>query len=262
MLEQKKQDLQGRKPPFTLPDTLGGVVASDSWIVYQEKQEEEFKGNVSYDNGQYIFKSDYALSQRKKNLITAKGNVFIRHNEKDDVFYELHADRVQFNYQSGRGSAQADKGKLIELKYHTDKDEMVTAYAQRAEFNTQEKTYDLDGQAHILYVNDKGQTLTLKADHITARQQDKYALLKGHAEADNGQYKLQAEAFEYDGAAQQAKAYGDRPLATGTTQQGTFAIIADEVSAQTDTRRVQLKGQVQGWVVSDTINRSKAAKSF
>ena len=262
LVEQKKQNLQDRKPQFTLPETLGGIVSSDSWIVYQTKQEEEFKGHVSYDNGQYIFKSDYALSQRKKNLITAKGNVFIRHNESPDIWYELHADRVQYNYQTGQGSAHADKNKRIELKYHTDKNELITAYARQAHFNTKEKTYDLDGQAHILYTNEKGQNISLKADRIIARQQDRYALLEGHAEADNGQYRLQSDKMEYDGLAGQAKAYGDRPLATGATEMGTFAIIADEVSAQTDSRHMELKGQVQGWIVSDTINQSAAAKSL
>jgi len=261
-LAQKKQNLQDRKPQFILPETLGGIISSDSWIVYQEKQQEEFKGHVSYDNGQYIFKSNYALSERKKNRITAKGNVFIRHNAENTVWYQLQAGQAQYNYQTGQGYAQAAKNTPLELKYHTDKDELITAYARKAEFNTQEKTYQLDGDGLIIYTDARGQTLSLKADHITVRQQDQYALLKGHAQADNGQYRLQADTLEYNGKTQQAKAWGDRPLTSGTTEQGTFAIIADEVSAQTDTRRVELKGQVQGWVVSDTINKSKAAKSF
>ncbi|MBO7237672.1 MAG: hypothetical protein J6U96_00055 [Elusimicrobiaceae bacterium] len=262
LFQQKKQALQDKKPQFSLPDTLGGVVSSERWIVYQEKQEEEFIGNVHYDNGQYIFKAGYALSQRKKNLITAKENVFIRYNAEDGVWYQLKAEQARYNYQTGEGSAKAARRKLIELQYHTAQNELMKAYGQKAQFNTQLQTFELDGKAKLIYTDAQGQTITLQADHITARQQDQYALLKGHAQADNGQYRLQADTLEYDGTTQQAYAYGDRPLATGATDEGTFAIIADKVSAHTDSQQIKLEGQVQGWVVADKINQSKASKDF
>ena len=73
--QQKKNTLQAAKPNASLPDMLGGILSSDRWTVYQEKDQEEFEGNVRYDNEQYIFRADYALSERKQNRLTAKGNV-------------------------------------------------------------------------------------------------------------------------------------------------------------------------------------------
>ena len=152
-LENKKKNLQSRKPSFTLPENLGGIISSDRWVVYQEKQQEEFTGHVNYDNGQYIFKADYVLSQRKKNLLTAKGNVFARCNAEEGIWYELHADQANYNYQAGNGNAKANRNKLAQLIYHTVKDELLTAYAQQAQFNTKEQTFQLDGKATLIYTN-------------------------------------------------------------------------------------------------------------
>ena len=48
----------------------------------------------------------------------------------------------------------------------------------------------------------------------------------------------------------------------GKTEDGTFAIIADKITAENTTRKNQLNGQVQGWIVSDEINRSAVNKTF
>ncbi len=261
--EQKKQSLATLKPSaVSLPEALGGILSSDRWTVYQEKEEEEFEGNVHYDNGQYIFRAGYALSQRKQNLFTAREKVYLRRNEPDGVWYELHAPQAVYNYKTGWGQAEAPSGQQIKLVYHTAKGDLITAYARRAEFNTKQQTYVLAGRARVLHQNAQGQLTTLKADRISVKQKTRYALLKGHASADNDTYHFQSDAIEYDGIAQQAYAYGDRPLAQGSTPDGTFAIIADKVTAQTDSRKIHLEGDVQGWVVSQQINQSKANKKL
>lgn len=57
-LEQAKHSLKNKKDAAAaLPPVLGGLVSSDSWVIYKDKQQEEFKGNVSYDNGVYAFRS-------------------------------------------------------------------------------------------------------------------------------------------------------------------------------------------------------------
>ena len=260
--QQKKDSIQSVRPNASLPDMLGGILSSDRWTVYQEKQQEEFEGHVRYDNEQYIFRADYALSERKQNRLTAKGNVYVRHNEPNNVWYELHAPYVVYNYGTGRGYAQAPKKKTVQLVYHTEKGDLITAYARRAEIDTKQQTYVLIGDAQIVHVDPQQQIATLKADRISARQKDQYALLKGHAYAQRDGYEFYSDAIEYDGLAQQAYAYGDRPLAQGAIPDGTFAIIADKVTAQTDSHKIHLEGAVQGWVVSEQINQSKANKAF
>ncbi len=261
-VQQHKQTLQKSAPTASFPDMLGGVLLSDTWTVYQDKAEEEFEGNVRYDNAQYIFRADYALSQRKQNRFTARGNVYIRHNDQNNVWYELYAHEVVYNYKTGLGTAKSSKKQPIKLVYHTEKDDLVTAYAQRAEIDTKKEIYQLSGNAIVIHTNAQGNTVTLKADKMSVRKQDQYALLQGNASVENEQYHFQAKTLEYDGVAQQAYAYGDRPLATGSTKDGTFAIIADKVTAQTDSRKIHLEGNIQGWVVSDKINQSKANESF
>lgn len=56
-ISRAKDALKRKTPKFNAPQTLGGLIASDSWTVYPEKQQEEFKGHVSYDNGVYTFRA-------------------------------------------------------------------------------------------------------------------------------------------------------------------------------------------------------------
>ena len=74
-ISRAKDALKRKTPKFNAPQTLGGLIASDSWTVYPEKQQEEFKGHVSYDNGVYTFRADYALSDRAKSTFSAAGNI-------------------------------------------------------------------------------------------------------------------------------------------------------------------------------------------
>lgn len=260
-VQQKVQQLKDKKPA-AMPAALGGVISSDRWVVYKEKEEEEFEGNVHYDNGVYAFRSDYALSQRKKNLLTAKGNVYASYKEEDGAWYELYADEAAYNYRSGEGSAKAAAEERLKLVYHTSEGELINAWARQAVFNTQMEIYHLTGDVLISYQNAYGKISTLKAREITARKKEKYAVLQGGAEAQNDNYRLNAQTIEYDGRKGYTYAYGARPLLQGKTQDGTFAIIADEVTAENATRKIKLKGEVEGWTVSEQINNSHANSSL
>ena len=259
--QQKAQNLKNKKFS-SLPDTLGGVVTSDRWVIYKEKAEEEFEGNVHYDNGIYVFRAGYALSQRKKNLLTAKEDIYLRYNENKNVWYELYADKAVYDYQSGEGNAEAAGKKKIKLVYHTAQNELITAWARKAEFNTQTEVYHLSGSVFVTYQDAAGKISTLKAEEIIARQKDNYAILQGGAEAQNDSYRLNAQTIEYNGREGYTYAYGGRPLLRGKTQDGTFAIIADRVSADNATRKVKMTGQVEGWTVSEQINRSRANEAL
>lgn len=262
-LNQKTQKIKEKKDQSSqLPQVLGGVVSSDRWIVYKEKEEEEFEGNVRYDNGTYLFRADYALSQRKKNLLTAKGSVYLRKNEPDHSYYELYARQAFYNYATAEGQAQGTRKQKLKLIYKDVKGDLATALALRATFNTKQEVYVLSGDVFVTYLDHLGQKSTLQADKISIRKKDNYALLEGNAVVQNQDYTLRSQSIEYDGKQKMAYAYGQRPLANGKTQDGTFAIIADKVSAETDSRKIRLSGQVKGWVVSEQINNSKANETF
>ncbi len=263
LIQQKTQKIKDKKDNASqFPEVLGGVVSSERWIIYKEKEEEEFEGNVSYDNGTYVFRAQYALSQRKKSLITAKHSVYLRKNEPENAYYEIYADKASFNYSTGAGQASANRKKRIKLVYQNSKGDLMTALAERADFNTKQETYVLSGNVFVTYIDNLGKKTTLQADKISARKKDNYALLQGDAVIENQDYTLRSQTIEYDGNQKMAYAYGDRPLANGKTQDGTFAIIADKMSAETDNRKIKLSGLVEGWVVSEQINNSKANETF
>lgn len=260
-LAQKKSMISQKKKTATqLPEMLGGVVKSDEWIIYKDQEQEEFRGRVSYDNDAYTFKSGYALSDRKNNTFTASGNVYAKHKDEQNTVYEAYADQARYNYKTGKGllkSTSKNPARLI----LTDNTQTVTACAKQISFDTNTQIFILTGQVSAKRVTAEG-TQTMKADKATIKQQEDYLLLEGNAILADDLRTLQADTVLYDGAHDRARAYGARPLATGSTDQGTFAIIADNVSSDAQGNVVTLDGSVQGWLVSPEINNNKINNKF
>lgn len=231
-LAQKKETLQAKKKAATqLPQTLGGIVQSDEWIIYKDKAQEEFKGHVFYDNGIYTFKADYALSERNQNTATARGNVYLKQQEKQSPTYEAWADYGRYNYKTGKGILKSASKNPARLQI-TDTVQTLTASAQQISFNTSTQVFVLTGNVKVERTT-QGNSQTLQADTVI-----------------------------YDGEHNHSTAYGARPLATGSTDQGTFAIIADKVNSDAQATVVTLDGNVQGWVVSPELNNNKINRQF
>lgn len=256
-----KNNLKKHKSPAQIPPVLGGVVKSDSWVIYKDKEQEEFKGNVSYDNGTYIFRAAYALSERAHSRFSARGNVFLRQNERDGSFYEAYADKAQYNYKTQKGNLSANSKKTVKLFFSDAKQQTVTAYARRASFDLANRVFVLQGNVRVERPTPEGGQI-LTAQKATYKQLENYALLEGGAKATDGARTLEAETIVYDGNKNASYAYGARPLAYGKTDQGTFAIIADKVSADNDGSNIAMDGKVQGWVVSPQLNGSDINSKF
>ena len=254
-LKNKKNKMQ------EIPPVLGGIVQSDSWVIYPEKKEEEFKGHVSYDNGTYQFKADYALSQRAKKLFTASGNVFLRQNEQDGAFYQAKSDRASFNYGTQKGTLHANAKRLVDLLFQDAKKQVSTATAQKVSFDLVNKIFVLEGNVHMERQTPEGPQ-TLQAQKVTFKQLENYALLEGNAKLSDTARTLEAQTIEYDGQNNISSAVGERPLAYGKTEQGTFAIIADRVQSDAQGDVVHLDGKVQGWIVSPQLNDEKINSKF
>ena len=261
-LTQKKEALKAKKKSATqMPEVLGGIVKSDEWIIYKEQEQEEFKGHVFYDNGQYVFKADYALSDRKQHTATARGNVYLKQKElREPTTYEAWGDYAFYNYQTGKGVLKSTSKKQARLQL-TDATQTVTATAKHISFDTNTQVFILTGNVHATRVTPDG-TQTLQADKVTVKQQEDYVRLDGNAVLNDGQRTVQADTVIYDGERNHSTAYGARPLATGTTEQGTFAIIADKVTSDAQGTVVTLDGRVQGWVVSPELNNNPINQKF
>lgn len=260
-LAQKKTALSQKKKSATqLPEVLGGIVKSDEWIIYKDEKQEEFKGHVFFDNDTYTFKSNYALSDRKNNTFTASGKVYAKHKDEQNTIYEAYADYARYNYKTGKGLLKSTTKDPVRLIL-TDNTQTVTANAKQISFDTNTQVFVLTGQVNAKRITPQG-TQTMKADKATVKQQEDYLLLEGNAVLADDLRMLQADTVLYDGAHDQARAYGARPLATGSTEQGTFAIIADNVSSDAQGNVVTLDGSVQGWLVSPEINNNKINTKF
>lgn len=255
------QDKKSKRLSNNVPPVLGGIVKSDSWVIYKDKEQEEFKGNVAYDNDAYKFRSDYALSDRKKGSFSASGRVYLKQTGEKGSFYEAQADRGHYNYNTQKGALYADKGKRLKLVYRDEQGDVSTARAQKADFDLNKKLYNLYGNVVITRPSPKG-LVTLKAQKVNADQLAEKAVLEGDAQLTTPDYSLTAQTIVFDGKNNHSYAYGSRPLARGKTEQGTFAIIADKAQAENESRKIVMNGNVQGWLVSDEINKADVNDKF
>lgn len=243
-----------------IPSALGGIVKSDNWTVYRDKQQEEFSGHVFYDNGTYTFKSDYALSERAYHRLTAKGNVYLRQKETNGTTYEAYAHMARFNYKTQQGTLQARNASTpVKLIYTPEKGTPITATAEKVTIDLAKQIYTLEGNVHVERTSPQGPQ-TLSANKAIIKQAQDYVKLEGNASLSDGLRSLESDTIIYDGANNQSYAYGARPLLHGSTEQGTFAIIADKVSSDAEGNLVILDGKVQGWFVSPQINQVDFSK--
>ena len=261
-LTQAKKSLAPKKlSSKEIPPVLGGLIQSDNWIIYKDKQQEEFSGHVSYDNGTYIFRADYALSDRARNTFTARGNVFLRQNNPDGSFYQAQGERGSYNYQTQKGELFGTRTKPAELVHRDEKGHLIKAFAQNIYFNLNEKVYVLEKNVRIERDSEPGPQV-ITAQKITLKQLQEFALAEGEATVTDGKRTLVADTLVYDRKNNLSHAYGARPLTYGQTEQGSFAVIADEIKADAEGKQIHLDGQVQGWFVSPQINDSKLNKNF
>lgn len=256
-VQQAREKLKLKKQTAKeIPSVLGGIVESDSWVIYKDKQQEEFSGNVSYDNGAYVFKADYALSERALNRITARGNVYVKQTEQDGSFYEAFADWARYNYKTQKGSVKGSKKVPVKLVYRDEKKQLTTALADHIDFDLDTRSFELAGNVRVVREGPEG-AQHLSADNVFIRQDDNYVRLTGNAQLNDANHVLAADEIVYDGAHNAAYSQGGRVLAQGSAEQGRFAIIADKVVSDSEGNTIELDGRVQGWLVSPELKKTE-----
>ena len=239
-----------------IPPVLGGLVQSDDWVIYTDEKKEEFSGHVFYDNGVYTFKADYALSERAQNRLSARGNVYVKMTEKDGSFYEVFADKVQYNYKTQKGEVWSSKKAPVKMIYGDAKKQITTAFAGHVSFDLAENTLVLQDNVRLERPSADG-TQHLTAQRVSVRQDDRFVRLEGGASFADDKHALQADSVVYDGVNNQAYADGGRVLAQGGAEEGTFAIIADKAESDSEGNVIILNGNVQGWLVSPELKKAE-----
>ncbi|MDR0735047.1 MAG: LptA/OstA family protein [Elusimicrobiota bacterium] len=193
---------------------LGGMVQSDSWIIRRDKAEEEFIGNVRYDNDLYKIRADRGLSQRALRVYTLQGNVYAAREDKTSKEY-IKADKIFYDQARDSGYALPKKNAQLELGHDVKNGgPAYRLYGDRLDFRAKFTSYKLSGWAEL-------------------------------GDEDNTLYSREM-AFDLNTGIFQAS--GGRPLLTGFTDDGDYAIAADKITADTRARRYSAQGRVQGWV--------------
>lgn len=206
--------------PFTtygqeLSAILGGMVQSDRWIIRKDKFEEEFIGNVHYENDVYKIHADYALSKRMAQTYTLQGNVFASRTQ-DGTIAQLTANEVFYNKKKDTGYATPKRGKQVEAKYKTPNNKFEL-FADRIDFSDKLSLFKMQGNAEL---SDANNTLYAK----------------------NMIFNTQTGIFT---------AEGDRPVLWGFSDDGDYAMQADEITAQTKEGVFKAHGKVKGWITTD-----------
>ena len=206
-------------PPFVFCQTeqdlsmlLGGMVKSDKWIIKKDSFEEEFIGNVHYENEMYKVSADKALSKRKDKIYELFGNVFLSRTE-DKTVLTLNANRVFYNQKKDMGFAQAAKKAQVKVVYTTSEN-VYTLLANKVEFSKKANFFKATGNVQL---------------------SDKENILK-------------AEEVTFDRASGIFEALSARPIVLGKAKDGNYALEADNIVINTRTEKFKATGKPQGWL--------------
>lgn len=191
---------------------LGGMVKSDKWIIRKDSFEEEFVGNVHYENEMYKIFADKALSKRKEKIYELSGNVFLSRTE-DNTTITLNANRVFYNQKKDTGFANSSKKAQVKIVYTTPEN-VYTLLANKVEFSNKANFFKATGKVQL---SDKENTL--KAEEVT--------------------FDRESGIFE---------ALSVRPLMLGTNKDGSYALEADKIIVNTKTGKFTATGKPQGWL--------------
>ena len=191
---------------------LGGMVKSDKWIIRKDSFEEEFIGNVHYENEMYKLSADKALSKRKDKTYELSGNVFLLRTENNTTL-TLNANRVFYNQKKDTGFASSSKKAQVKIVYTTPEN-VYTLLANKVEFSKKANLFKATGKVQL---SDKENTL--KAEEVT--------------------FDRESGIFE---------ALSVRPLMLGTNKDGSYALEADKIIVNTKTGKFTATGKPQGWL--------------
>ena len=191
---------------------LGGMVKSDKWIIRKDALEEEFIGNVHYENDMYKLQADKALSKRKVKKYELSGNVFLSRKDGNTTL-TLTAGSVSYDQNKDIGLAKAPK----------------------------------KGQVKIVYITPEN-TYTLLANKIEFSKQASFLKANGNIVLSDKENILKAQSATFDRLSGIFEALSVRPLVQGKNKDGSYALVADKITVDTKNSTIKTAGKAQGWL--------------
>ncbi len=208
------------------PGLANSVVRSDKWIIRREKGEEEFQGNVSYHQGTYRFKSDWAIYRKKDEHWEARGNLYGSKTWDNGTKTECYADRGEYFQDTGQGAVFSDGRERVKVIHYEPDSGTWRSYSDRVTLNEPESLMTFLGNVLI-----KGHTMQAMGDNAV-----------------------------YDNLASMITLSGGYPVAYGTTVGGddyAFAIQGDLIKIYRKPERMTACGKVRGWIRNEQVVSSK-----
>lgn len=191
---------------------LGGMVKSDKWIIRKYALEEEFIGNVHYENEMYKLQADKALSKRKEKQYELSGNVLLSRSE-GDTNLTLTAGSVFYDQNKDTGLAKAPQ----------------------------------KGQVKIVYTTPDN-TYTLLANKVEFSKQASFCKATGNIKLSDKENTLKAQSATFDRLSGIFEALSVRPFVQGKNKDGSYALEADKIIVDTKNGTVKTLGKSQGWL--------------
>ena len=228
------------------PGLLGGMLKSDSWVIRKDLQQEEFKGNVSYDSVFYKLRADFALSDRLNNTFTLDGNVYLMNKNTAGAVLELYCKNAVFNTITQQGRAVSYPNKPLQIFYTVPLSYKIAAEGKILYIDGKKQTMDLRQNVKIKYTEPYDFALAF-ADAAFIDSAKNTARLTGNVELDNKNYTARAGEIFYDGQNNLLTITGNYPLFTMVNDDASAAMQSDSVTVNTASRRVAAEGRISGW---------------
>lgn len=118
---------------------MGSVVKSDIWEIDRIKNKEFFKGNVLFENNEYIFKSNSAIYDHNGKEWDIFGNVYCRKKIDFKKYVELNSEKAKYSQETQIANISSNNGKRLIIRYIEYPDILYTAFSKKAEINTSRK---------------------------------------------------------------------------------------------------------------------------
>ncbi|WP_424244936.1 lipopolysaccharide assembly outer membrane protein LptD (OstA) [Elusimicrobium posterum] len=229
------------------PGLLGGMLKSDKWVIKKDLQQEEFTGNVSYNSTLYKLRSDYALSDRKKDTFTLRGNVYLYNKTLQGETLELFSDKAFYNNAKRTAQASASNKELLKIIYDLPENYKITAEGKNLALDFKKETSALDKEVKVEYETKEDFTLAF-ADKAFFNNLSKTGFLEGNVEIDNKEYSVFAHRIDFNQNTSDITVSGGYPLVTMDNKDATLALQSDTITVNTQTRKANAAGRVSGWI--------------
>ncbi len=228
------------------PGLLGGMLKSDSWKIYKDKQTEEFEGNVRYDSEFYKLRAAKAVSNRADNIFTLNKNVYLFNKDVAGTTAEVTADNIVFNLNTAQGTAREGNKTPLKIVY-TTAGNTLEANGKTGVFNTAKETLNLKDNVKIKYTAPEDFILAF-ANTAFIDRKNEVLDLSGNVSLDSREYSVQAHNVKMDNKANYLIISGGRPVVSATKENFDIAMQSEKIEMDTLNKKIKAQGRINGWI--------------